>query len=232
MTGQALGVAGGSAESGGSWAKSAGTTKTGARGERATGKVLDDLARRGNVTVLHDLVIPVGRDRINVDHVVISGDKVLVIDSKMWKPGTYWTLFGATRRGFERVPHADKRGIPMSLQYLRSRLGTAAKYVTPLMVVWPSSRDRQVYVKWFRPVGAKSCPGEDLAGRVTRLVGDQPANPYLVNSLVPLLTKPPGAATPTYPAAPAPQGRVAAGRPDGGQFAEQTRSAPPPSDWF
>ena len=36
--------------------------------------------------VLHDLRIPIPGFKANIDHAVVSGRSVLLIDSKMWKP--------------------------------------------------------------------------------------------------------------------------------------------------
>jgi len=44
----------------------------------------------------------------NVDHMVVTGRTVYLLDSKMWKTGRYWTVFGKTRRGMERIDWADK----------------------------------------------------------------------------------------------------------------------------
>lgn len=243
MPGQVFGTAGSSADAGGSWATSEGTAKMGARGERRTAAVLDAMARNGNVSVFHDLVIPVGRDRINVDHVVVSGAQVLIIDTKVWQPGRYWTLFGATRRGWSRAAHADKRGIPMAAQYIKKQIGQSGWLPKPLMTVWSSNDSAPMNLTWFRPVGAKAVRGEQLREKVLAAVGDQPALPAITSQLIALLPYKErlavlsAQATPVTHAA-APQGRVGAGRPDGGQFAAPVRTAPaapvlpPPSDWF
>lgn len=82
----------------------------GRAGETAVGRALDQIAHKIGVTVLHALRIPGAKT--NIDHVVVSGNRNWLIDTKVWKPGTYLTLFGPTYRGFEHAPHTAKRGLP------------------------------------------------------------------------------------------------------------------------
>ena len=57
------------------------TWKSGAAGERCTGRLLDRLTRDGYV-VFHDLAVP--GSLANVDHLVIGPTGLFVIDSKQW----------------------------------------------------------------------------------------------------------------------------------------------------
>lgn len=144
-----FGRAGGSLV-GADFAANAETAKAGHAGEILTAATLDALARTGGFTVLHDLRIP--GSKANIDHVVVAGSKVWVIDSKLWKPGFYFTLFGRTYRGAERVPHADKRGIPLAHNRLITHLdGLGAKMQRPLMVIHSSRRAEKVSIWAFRP---------------------------------------------------------------------------------
>ncbi|WP_219466862.1 nuclease-related domain-containing protein [Nonomuraea rhizosphaerae] len=65
------------------WRTHSSTTawRKGARGERATARLLRPLERRGYV-VLHDRALP--RSKANVDHLVIGPPGVFVVDSKAW----------------------------------------------------------------------------------------------------------------------------------------------------
>jgi len=58
--------------------------RKGARGERATARLLASLG--AGYAVLHDRTIP--RSRANIDHLVIGPTGVWVIDSKRWHPRT------------------------------------------------------------------------------------------------------------------------------------------------
>ena len=88
-----------------SWAANEEVAEIGRRGELLTAAVLDRLARPDGPTVLHDLLLPAASGvRVNVDHVVVSGRRVVLVDSKCWQPGRYWTALGRTRRGLKPRP--------------------------------------------------------------------------------------------------------------------------------
>ena len=174
-----------------SWAASEEVAEIGRRGELLTAAVLDRLARPGGPTVLHDLMLPTTSGvRVNVDHVVVSGRKVVLVDSKCWRLGRYWTALGRTRRGLKPVPHADKRGGVAALRDLeRCVLGCRAMVVGPVYVIWPSSKSSAdgLSVRWYRPAAGWAMTGRQFARRAARLVGDAPADPRIVAALVPLV---------------------------------------------
>lgn len=60
----------------------------GVLGEQMTGDVLEGLLTIPGVRIIHGLRFP-GSDKADVDHAVVYGDKVALVDSKMWKPGKY-----------------------------------------------------------------------------------------------------------------------------------------------
>lgn len=60
----------------------------GVLGEQMTGDVLEGLLAIPGVRIIHGLRFP-GSDKADVDHAVIYGNKVALVDSKMWKPGKY-----------------------------------------------------------------------------------------------------------------------------------------------
>lgn len=146
-----FGRAGGSLENP-DFLSNAETAQAGRAGELATAAILEKLSRERGFAVLHDLRIP--NAKANIDHIVVAGDQVTIIDSKMWKPGFYWTLGGKTRRGFEPVPHADKRGIPLAhtrITEMLDGLNLAPRMQRPLMVIHPSRRDGKLSIWAFRP---------------------------------------------------------------------------------
>ena len=99
--GRIIGTPGGSLNETATWAKNQHVVKAGHDAEVKTGEKLNQWALcEGGPTVLHDLHIP--GSNANIDHVVVSGTKVLMVDSKAWKPATYWTIFGHTYRGSQR----------------------------------------------------------------------------------------------------------------------------------
>lgn len=136
-----------------SWAVNENVAKIGARGEQKTEALLNGFAKKA--AVLHDLRIPIPGFKANIDHAVVSGKSVLLLDSKMWKPGFYWSLLGY-RRGWEKTPHIGK-----SQEYVANAMnsflqGTGARILTPHIVVW-SSRDNQPLSTWMLKV-----PGADV----------------------------------------------------------------------
>jgi hypothetical protein len=174
-----------------SWAASEEVAEIGRRGELLTAAVLNRLARPGGPTVLHDLMLPTTSGiRVNVDHVVVSSRKVVLVDSKCWQLGRYWTVLGRTRRGLKPVPHADKRGGVAVLRDLeRCVLGCRAMVVGPVYVIWPSSRSSadRLSVRWYRPAAGWAMTGRQFASKATQLVGDAPPDPRIVAALVPLV---------------------------------------------
>ena len=65
---------------------SAANARVGAAGEKVLARLLN--AHAEHAEIFHDLRVPGAR--INVDHAVLSGNKLLLIDTKVWKAGTYW----------------------------------------------------------------------------------------------------------------------------------------------
>ncbi|WP_277209208.1 nuclease-related domain-containing protein [Isoptericola croceus] len=173
--GLVLGTPGGGLNGDVSWAVNADVARVGRDGEVRTAAILDGLARRpGGPTVLHDLSVPTPGSRANFDHVVVCGLQVLVFDSKVWRPGRYWTLAGTTRRGLERVPHADKATGRFIVSALRTYLEPVNRYATvaPMrLVVWPSSDRARLRVGTYRGAGGvRATTGTSFASRPPRMM--------------------------------------------------------------
>lgn len=185
--GGVIGTAGGSlVGAGATWARNAQVANAGKRGEELTARVLNALALQpGGPTVLHDLSIPIPGFTANVDHVVVSGRRVTLLDSKTWKPGFYWTL-GGTRRGLERFSFADKKTLPTAERAfgsMLSRLGVTASFRPSVLVVWPSSPAHATSLWAYRPQSAVAVTGDAFARRAARLVGNDSADPRIVAAL-------------------------------------------------
>jgi hypothetical protein len=162
----------------------------GTDGEVRTARALTDICRPGGPTVLHDLVLPMNGITANIDHIVISGKEVRILDSKMWTPGFYWTFAGHTRRGLTRIDHADKQTMAMAtiaINKILSNTGVHFVMKRPVFVVWPSNTKKQMVLRLFRPYGAKATTGRNFAARTRHYAGAQPANQELVAALVPLV---------------------------------------------
>lgn len=162
-----VGRAGMGLESAG-WAASEGAAAAGRKGELRTASELHKLLLAGGSgpTVMHDLMLPVRGVRANIDHVVVSGRDVWLLDSKFWRPGTYWTFRHHTRRGWEKFASGDKQTYLMAYESLTGLLAAnnvRAKVHRPVLVVWSSSGHREPNLVWYRPKGAKTMAGGQLA---------------------------------------------------------------------
>ncbi|MGL5827763.1 MAG: nuclease-related domain-containing protein [Nocardioides sp.] len=179
------------------WAVNAEVAAIGKEGELATARALDAYAEadRGP-TVLHDLRIPISGFTANIDHVVVAGSKVYLIDSKVWRPAIYWTFGGKTRRGWSRFEPADKKTMEMAREHIDRFLaehGVVARFATPLLVVWPSSTRGSMSVGWYRPRGARAVTGVGFSGyarkRFSADVFSKSADPRIVQALSKLVNR-------------------------------------------
>lgn len=187
-------------------ASAQGAAKIGRNGEIATGALLNKYAAMdGGVSVLHDLKVPSAKYKANIDHVVVSGRTVHVIDAKVWKPAFYWTLGEKTRRGFERFEPAEKQTMVVITNALRAHFehyGIKVDLPTPLLFVWPSSKRGSLNTRFLSVPGADVIagpkveattdrlftPGRSIAGRGLFSGGKgRPADPQIIAALVPLV---------------------------------------------
>ena len=164
----------------------------GKKGEEQTARVLAQLLVPGGPTILHSLRLPLRGVDADIDHVVVAGHDLWVFDSKVWKPAFYWTLAGRTRRGFRRIPFADRHTSEMAVQSLGSLLAREHVHAVvhrPYLVVWPSSRQKKpINIVFYRPRGAKAVLGEHLDTRLLKIASGGPADPSIVAALYPLLS--------------------------------------------
>ena len=187
---QVLGVPGHSLSGRSDWAVNDDVRKIGKKGEERTAEALASIATDGGPTILHSLRLPMSGVDADIDHVVVAGRNVYVVDSKVWKPARYWTVGHVTRRGLERVRFADKHTSEMAVRALRSLL--AANQVpaivhVPTIVVWPSNETRPMHLGLYRPRGARSVAGEKFRRTVARRFPHAPADPAIVQALYPLV---------------------------------------------
>lgn len=186
------GIAGGKLGDGESWASNPQVLHTAKTGEERTGSILNELASRPDgPTVLHDLDLPGYRG--NIDHVVVSGNQVTLVDSKVWRPGIFWTFRGNTRRGRELFPHADKSTMRRALKGLTKLfapegIDSGVLFTSPLLVVWPGPRNpgRSSFLL-MDTHGQRFINGASFARRPGRHVGQQAADERIVRVLANLL---------------------------------------------
>lgn len=168
--GQVIGSAGVSLDDFHQWGDGDGSAaRRGQKGEVRTAAILDPLALKdGGPTVLHDLRIPLKGISANIDHAVVAGRNVLLLDTKVWRPGFYWTAGGTSRRGLTPVPHADKQTMVMAAQGVSGFLanqGIKANIVRPVVVVWPSSEAKSLHLWALSFPGANCIPASKMMTR-------------------------------------------------------------------
>lgn len=169
------------------WGSSREVTRIGQDAELETGRILRDFTAQGP-SVINDLRIPIPGFNANIDHVVISGSQVLVIDSKAWAGGLYWTAGGRTRRGSELFPFADKKTLPTAVtaleRFLRMKGISAVSFQTPVLAVWPTGPANFML---YRPAGgAAIVQGNRFATWLNRNVKPKPARGDIMVALAEL----------------------------------------------
>lgn len=171
------------------WAANPTVARIGRDGEIRTARLLEE-HRPNNTAVLHDLAVPAAGYTANIDHAVVSGNRVLLIDTKAWRAGRYWTLLGVNRRGWQRFDHARTRAPAMARDRIARMLasrGIPAIVVTPLVAVWPSSSTGTVNVRWLRMNGCTPITAQTLPRRIRRIIGNRPPDPRVLNALADLV---------------------------------------------
>jgi len=192
--GASYGIPGGSLHAGAAWAVNDDVAAMGKSGEEATAAILvKHCLTPGGATVFHDLSVP--GSTANIDHLVVAGRTVWMVDAKRWKPGFYIKLGARVYRfhhgdGVERFAPAEKSTMVMAgdrlTRWLAGR-GIRFRFRPSTVVVWPSSQSVPL-----RMWAARSMPGarlvspdqfSDLASRRCRGTAD----PALVAALMPLV---------------------------------------------
>lgn len=171
-----------------SWAVNEAVAKMGAKGEKKSEEILNRFGE--SAAVMHDLHLPIPGFKANIDHIIVSGKRVLILDSKMWKPGFYWTFSGTNRRGLEKVPHTAKDQGYIQRAIISHLSGTGAEVGVPKLAVWPSREDQKLSLWLLQVPGAHVITGTALAGVVRKFIGRKPADDQIVKRLATLLVHP------------------------------------------
>lgn len=158
-------------------------TFQGHEGEMSTARTLAETFRDDpQVHILHDLHIPVDRrgrperGTGQIDHIVVAGRRVVVIDSKRWAPGRIWTWGGKTRRGLRRFPVADKRTVGLAVDRLRAYLEVVL--VEGLIIVHPAGKG-PLKLGLYKPADrVRACTADQAPAVLRHMVGeDTPSAP-------------------------------------------------------
>lgn len=129
---------------------SAANARVGADGEKVLARLLN--AHAEHAEIFHDLRVP--GSRVNVDHAVLSGNTLLLIDTKVWKAGTY---FGGGKYLFSDFFRHQKtsQGVAMAHKaWSRTLAPLGVNVLTPSVVVLTGSQ-KNAATKAARRPGAK-----------------------------------------------------------------------------
>ena len=130
---------------------SASNARVGAAGEKVLARMLN--AHAEHAEIFHDLRVP--GSRVNVDHAVLAGNKLLLIDTKVWKSGTYW---GGGKFLFSNFFRHQKttRAVEMAHEAWTKKLAPlGVQVLTPTVVVLTGSQ-KNAATKAARRPGAKT----------------------------------------------------------------------------
>ena len=167
------------------------TQLAGLQAEYRTANILNALSLKGP-SVAHDLDLPFKNVGANIDHVIVFGSNVLIIDSKQWSGNYFYTIAGRTFRDRELFTPADKKTLPMASQALSGFFARnnihGVNILTPIMCVWGSGLRNFAL---FRPPGAKAVRGEQLRRYLSRNVTEVNARADVLMALASLQKKGP-----------------------------------------
>lgn len=207
------GKAGGSLTQGkNTWHGNSARASVGRDGEIVAGMMLNRLADTvPGMVVLHDLRIPIPGISANIDHVVVSGPKVWILDTKVWAPGVLWTMGGKTYRGLRPFRDkesgawiGDKKTLQMAFESLSRFLpenGAQVKLQLPQLLIFPSTgirkrlkhpgdeyHGKRVNTWLYHPIGARSWDADTFFARAPRMLRSRyEADPAAVSALSQLL---------------------------------------------
>jgi len=187
-----VGTPGGSLTPSASFVANPQVAAMGRRGEEATARVLDPWwSRPGGVAVFHDVSIP--GSPANIDHVVVAGNRVWLIDSKCWKPAFYIRVGARAYRGWRRFRPAEKHVLDMAHDRLRehfARQGVAARFAPSTVVVWPSHDDAPLRVWALRRMPGARVVGPTRFAALARRRCREAGDPQVCSVLTPLVKGP------------------------------------------
>lgn len=171
------------------WSANRNAAVMGAAGERRTARLLDAYAPRA--LVLHDVGIPIRGIKANVDHAVVCGNRVLLVDSKVWEPGTYWTFNGTHRLGTRAIESPLGKSMAIARDgWSRLAAGHGGSLVDPVTVVWPARSGAAVSVHRLKAPVGRVVAGTALRQVVEQLIGsDRGADPALADAAMSQLAR-------------------------------------------
>jgi hypothetical protein len=142
---------------------------------------------------------PSDRYKANVDHLVIAGKTVIVLDTKVWTPSWYMSAFGKVwvlrpksivseqSKRFDRFEPGEKRTVPMLVSMMRDYFGYNV-IVNGTLVVWPSRENMQAHLSLYRPKEhVKVIDGNHSNRALRSIIPMQAADPIVLRQALQLL---------------------------------------------
>jgi hypothetical protein len=181
----------------------------GASGERRTADLLRGIQQHRHLpnrfAVIHDVMLPSDRYTANIDHIVIAGKSVLIIDSKVWSSGLYATFKGKTyvlhskktrtqyNKMVARFEAGDHKTLPMTLNILNEWTKqhglNQVNFMNPLMIVWPPEGKNNPSVRFYTPPGVTAAVTPEVARvRLAKSIPTQPPNQQLLDLFLSLMS--------------------------------------------
>jgi len=183
------------------------TAAVGASGERRTADLLRAIQNQRHpqkrFVVIHDVMLPSAKYTANIDHIVVAGNRVLIIDSKVWSPGFYFTFRGQTyvyhsaktkndfNKKIGRFEAADHQTIPMIVnvldQWLREVGIGYSIFMKPALIVWPPEGKQEPSLRFYSPKGSTSVmKGSKAHARLSSYIPNEPPHQILLHRLLEL----------------------------------------------
>lgn len=111
----------------------AGNLKAGVRGEQNTAELLKLVSEIPGTNVFHGLRFP-GSANADVDHAVVNGNNVFLIDSKQYRPGVYQWSFDGSEEILTGDGRTYENHMASAAEGYRAILGPAAKVIPIVMI--------------------------------------------------------------------------------------------------
>lgn len=125
------------------WKFGYGSVVAGEEGEKITQQMLQNLLVIPGTRIFHGMKFP-GSNTADVDHIVVNGNKMVIIDTKNWKSGDYWWEDANTVRRYSQGKTTDfTNHMPHVLEHY-STLFKGCEIRSRILVHCPSDK-RQLF---------------------------------------------------------------------------------------
>lgn len=152
-------------------------------GQRAEQRTADLLKPFGKQTaIIHDVRVPIPGFTSNIDHIVVSGKTVYLIDTKAWKAGVYWSLAGTNMTGLRKAAPSVSKSPDYAVRAFQQHLGPEVTVRPVVLGVWPSKRGGKVTLLNPAVYNCKVIPAPKLISHLG-LKRSKPGHAPTVNKL-------------------------------------------------